>query len=362
MQTAIVFLLILTVAIIIHELAHFFNAKSVGVPVRAFSLGMGPVLFRKKWQGTEWRLSLLPLGGYVDLPGLAPETDKDGKLYYPEEGFAKKNFGQKLWILVGGVIANYILAILLLAFITSTDSSYRTITTGITPNTSGTVFSQVDVGSRAETLGIKAGDIVLAINDIENPNLDQVIQEIQHEQGLTLLIERDRKAVTLETTWPPKDIEGTPKLGVALIPLHVAPLASVSYMQALSESVVFTIKVIPETVRSFAKTFVTTFMGQRSEEVAGPVRMVGMVNEATKGGLLPVLLMAALINFSLAVFNLLPIPGLDGGRILFASIIALRGKPLPPGREEFIHLMGIAVLMVFIALITFGEVRDLFGS
>ena len=362
MQTAIVFLLILTIAVIIHELAHYLNAKSVGLPVRAFSVGMGPVLLRKKWRGTEWRLSLLPIGGYVDLPGMAPEADENGNLHYSEEGFAKKNLWQKVWVLVGGVIANYVLAILLLAFITSTNSDYRTITTGLEPNTSGTVFSEVFENTPAEEFGIKAGDTVLAINDVENPTTEQVAYQIQNEQGLNLLLERGGETVPIVSTWPPENVEDVPRLGVGLRPLHIEPLENVGYLQAIKESVVFTGRVIPETVKSFGKTFVTTFMGQRSEEIAGPVRMVGMVNQATKEGILPVLLMAALINFSLAVFNLLPIPGLDGGRIIFAFIIALRGKPLPPGREEVIHFAGLALLIVFIALITFGEVRDLFGG
>ncbi len=359
MQTAIVFLLILTIAVVIHELAHYLNAKSVGLPVRAFSVGMGPILFRKKWQGTEWRLSLLPIGGYVDLPGLAPETDEDGNLYYPEEGFAKKNLGQKFWILVGGVIANYILAVLLFAFITTSEPNYRIITTGTAPNNSGTVFNQVFEGTQAEVLGIEAGDIVLAINNIENPSTEQVANQIQNEQGLNLTLERNGEEVFITSSWPPEDTKETPRLGVGLEPLYVE---SVNYWQALGESISFTARVIPETVNSFAKTFVKTFMGQRSDEIAGPVRMVGMVNEATKQGILPVLLMAAIINFSLAVFNLLPIPGLDGGRIIFAFIVALRGKPLPPGREEVVHFMGLAILILFIALITIGEVRTLLGG
>ena len=359
METAIIFLLILTVAVVIHELAHYLNAKSVGLPVRAFSVGMGPVLLRRKWRGTEWRLSLLPIGGYVDLPGLAPEADEDGNLHYPEEGFAKKNLGQKLWILVGGVIANYILAILLFAFITTAEPNYRIITTGVEPNNSGAVFNQVFEDTQAEVLGIAAGDIVLAINGIENPNTEQVVHEIQNEQGLSLVLKRGSETISIASPWPPEDAEETPMLGVGLEPLYVE---GVNYWQALGESISFTLRVIPETVKSFANAFVTTFMGKSNDEIAGPVRMVGMVNEATKQGLLPVLLMAALINFSLAVFNLLPFPGLDGGRIIFAFIVALRGKPLPPGREEVIHFMGLAILIVFIALITIGEVRTLLGG
>src|SRR5690625_5913006 len=85
MLTALVFLLIITVSVSIHEFAHYLNARSVGVEVRAFSVGMGPVLWKRKWRGTEWRLSLLPLGGYVDLPGMAPKVDDEGNLHHPDE-------------------------------------------------------------------------------------------------------------------------------------------------------------------------------------------------------------------------------------------------------------------------------------
>src|SRR5690606_38141177 len=113
--TALTFALILTSAVVVHELAHYFNARSVGVGVRAFSVGIGPVLARKRWRGTEWRLSLLPLGGYVDLPGMAPTVDDDGNLSHPDEGMAKLPLAPKLWVLIGGVIANYLLGSLLFA-------------------------------------------------------------------------------------------------------------------------------------------------------------------------------------------------------------------------------------------------------
>jgi len=90
------------------------------------------------------------------------------------------------------------------------------------------------------------------------------------------------------------------------------------------------------------------------------VNMVRMTGEATKAGLLPVLLLAAVINFSLAFFNLLPIPALDGGRIVMSIIVAIRGKPLPPGREEMIHFVGFAILITFMVLVTFSELSDLF--
>lgn len=357
-MTIIVFLLILTSAVVIHELAHYANAKSVGLPVRAFSVGMGPVLLRKQWRGTEWRLSLLPLGGYVDLPGMAAEADDDGKLYHPQEGLATKNIWEKLWVLIGGVIANYILAVLLLAIVTTLQPSFRGLTTGMTPAESGTIFSDVVAGSEAVDLGIEAGDRVLEINGVSNPNRAEVQRAIRNDDYLQLVVMRGDETITITSDWPPENVD-MPVLGVSLEPINFEPLPAISFPQALAESFGFTMRIVPQTVQGFARAFGTTLTGRRSEEVVGPVGIVGVVGEASQAGVLPVLVVAALINFSLAIFNLLPIPGLDGGRMLLAIVVAVRGKPFKPGQEEMIHFIGIAVLLVFIALVTFGEVGEL---
>ncbi|MEM7734750.1 MAG: RIP metalloprotease [Deinococcota bacterium] len=357
-MTIIIFLLILTSAVVIHELAHFFNAKSVGVPVRAFSVGMGPVLLRKQWRGTEWRLSLLPLGGYVDLPGMAAEVDEDGNLSHPQEGLATKTLWQKVWVLIGGVIANYIMAVLLLTLVTTADPSYRSLTTGQVPGESGTMFSDVVAGSAAIDLGIAPGDVVLEINGTPNPNRSQVQQAIRNDDFLELRLERAGEIVTVTSDWPPENAD-TPILGVSLDAINFEPLAGVNFGQALVESVGFTARIVPDTVGGFARAFGSTLTGRRSADVVGPVGIVGVVGEASQAGILPVLVVAALINFSLAIFNLLPIPGLDGGRMLLATLVAIRGKPFKPGQEEMIHFIGIAVLIVFIVLVTFGEVGEL---
>ncbi len=367
MLTAIVFLLILTVAVVIHELAHYWNAKSVGLDVRAFSVGMGPVLFRKKWRGTEWRLSALPLGGYVDIPGMAAEIGEDGKPRTATTGFATKNVWEKIWVLVGGVIANYILAILLFATVTTIDPFYRYITTGIEPSSSGTIFAQITEGSVAESLGLQANDVVLSLNGTNQPDLDFVSNAIRTGDQLTLSVQRGEEVIDISTAWPIEGALANPNtgserfLGVAMMPEITNTPDKINFLQAMSESIRFTIRVIPEAVSGlFEAIFKTLTFQEQSEGVAGPVGMVTMTNQATKGGLLPVLLMAALINFSLAIFNLLPIPALDGGRILMSIVIAIRGKPLPPGREEFIHFIGFALLITFMVLVTFNELSDLF--
>lgn len=364
MLTAIVFLVILTVSVVVHELAHYFNARMVGVPVRAFSVGMGPILLRKKWRGTEWRLSLLPLGGYVDLKGLAPEQAEDGTLRYPEEGFMQKSFLQKTWVLIGGVIANFILAVLLIASVMTLEPNtpVRYLVAGETPVVEGTVFAEVIEGSAAEALGIRAGDRVLSLNGLESPLPDAVQEEIRTADGLEFVLERNGEQVVIETPWPPQGVEAgaeRPLLGVS-ITAAFDPLPPLSFPNAVAQSASFFVRVVPETVAGIARGFGQTFAGQRSEELVGPVGIVGLAGEAARGGLIPILTFAGIINFSLALFNALPIPGLDGGRILLSAVVALRGRPFKPGQEEFVNFLGLAFLMLFVVLISFGEIGDLF--
>lgn len=354
MLTAAVFLLILTVSVVVHELAHYFNARSVGVPVRAFSVGLGPVLLRRQWRGTEWRLSLLPLGGYVDLVGLAPEDAGDGTMRYPNEGFASKTFLQKTWVLIGGVIANFVLAVLLVASVITAapNSSIRQAVAGESFSTTPAVFGYIVPGSPAEELGLEPGDVVLRLNGLQNPTVNQVQETIRNASRLDLLVRRGDAQVQISETLPPARA-GEPRLGVGF------DLPPVGFGSALVQTAGFFARVVPDSVGGFVRAFGQTFAGQRSAEVVGPVGMVGLASQAAQSGWVAILTFAGLINFSLALFNLLPIPGLDGGRIVVAAVVALRGRPFKPGQEEFVNFIGFALLMLFVVLITFGEVGDL---
>lgn len=363
MLTTLVFLLILMSAVMVHELAHYLNARSVGVPVRAFSIGMGPVVWRRHWRGTEWRLSLLPLGGYVDLPGMAPKVGEDGELLHADEGMATKTLPEKLWVLVGGVIANFALGVLLIAAATLLEPNTRALTNNLPIEELGAVIGAVVEGSTAEEIGLRAGDRIVSIGGVEDPNPTQVVNAIRAaDVTLSLTVERDGERREFSTPWPPPGAGERPLLGVQVGPAEITSLEPVSPLLALGEATAFGVRILPQMVRGFINGFGSALIGRQSEEVAGPVGIVRSVGQATQLGLPSVLLLAAIINLSLAVFNLLPIPGLDGGRMLLATVVALRGRPFRPGQEETIHFLGIMAVLALIVLITFNELSGLIRS
>lgn len=357
MVTALIFLAILMTAVLIHELAHYLNAKSVGLPVESFSVGMGPVIWRKMWRGTEWRLSLLPIGGYVNIPGMAPKQDELGNLQHADEGFATKPLWAKLWVLVGGVLANFLLAVLLLSTVITADPLTRIGVSNLDVQTTAAV-GNVMPDSEAERLGLEAGDLISGINGITYPTVEQLIEQVKSADSLTLQVKRGEETLSFATDWPPAGMD-VPLLGIGLGSMPVEMPPSINFFSAIGESTRFLIGFIPEAVTGIVRGVGATFTGQQSDDVAGPVQLVNITNQARQAGIIPVLFLAALINFSLAVFNLLPIPGLDGGRMLLASIVALRGKPFRPGQEEFIHFMGVVAVLAFMALITFNELSGL---
>jgi regulator of sigma E protease len=147
--------------------------------------------------------------------------------------------------------------------------------------------------------------------------------------------------------------------GIQIEPLVVKEPPRLNFVSALAEAGAFSVRIIPEAIKGFGQGFAAVVTGQKNENLAGPIGIVREVNRAAQVGLIPVLALAAIINFSLAIFNLLPIPGLDGGRMLLATIVALRGKPFKPGQEEFIHFIGIMAVLAFMVLVTFNELGGL---
>lgn len=347
----LVWLIIINVAVFVHELAHYWAAKAQGVSVKAFSIGMGPILWRREWRGTEWRISLLPIGGYVDIDGLAPsEYDDSGKPIPPQHGFAKLSYWGKFAVLFAGPLSNIILAVFIvaIAFMGQGRAIEGTrIQLNVLPN------------SRAEQVGFRSGDFLLTINGKPVPDIQAVRDNLQTNGTRVFAIERNKEKLELRFDWSPTVFPGQerPKFGVGIG--RETRYEPISPLEAFGQSSSTLIGGIPQFFQAIVGGMFRTLTFQRDENLQGPVGAVTTTGQVAQQGIFPILFLAGIINLSLGLFNLLPIPGLDGGRILLSSIVALRRKPFAPGQEEQINFAGFVFVMVFILLVTVQDIGRL---
>lgn len=348
-------LLIIGVATFLHELAHYALARWQGVAVKSFSVGMGPVLLKRPWRGTEWRLSLLPIGGYVEIDGMVPEEGPSGVYRQPTRGFAALSAPGKIAVLLAGPLMNLVLAI---GLMTLTFSSQ-----GV-PAPDRARVEDVLPNSRAQTLGLQPGDVITAINGRDIPETTTVrgqpragwesLRDTLAADGRkTLTVERGGAAREVTFEWQARVGGVQQRLGIRYGPdvqPASVPTAFVTSLQTTAEAV-------PQILRAFGGLFTRFFTLDlsRDENVSGPIGTAEIVSRAAALSPWALVQVAILLNLSLAFFNLIPIPGLDGGRILLTLVGALRGRPLTLMQEQAINVAGFAFVML---LMVFVVVRD----
>lgn len=354
--TAIIF----GVSVFLHELAHYALARAQGVRVNSFSVGMGPVLFKKLWRGTEWRVSLLPIGGYVEIDGMAPVEDADGQWRLPTRGFAALPAWGKIAVLLAGPLTNLLLT---LGLMTASFTSQ-----GI-PALDRARIESVETGSRAQALGLRAGDVITAIDGQDIPETRQVNgQDAAGYEGVrdalaqagrhTFTVERAEEGQPVQTRQVTFDWQPTLNGQRQLLGIRYGPdVRQVGVGQAFATSVDTTVRAVPQLVGAFTglfKKFFTLDISQ-DQNVSGPIGTAEVISRAAALSPWALVQVATLLNLSLAFFNLIPIPGLDGGRILLVLVSALRGRPLSFQQEQAINLGGFAFVML---LTLFVVVRD----
>jgi regulator of sigma E protease len=347
----LVWLIIVNIAVFVHELAHYAAARAQGVAVKAFSIGMGPILWRREWHNTEWRISLFPIGGYVDIDGLAPtEFDSEGKPIPPNHGFAKLGYWGKFAVLFAGPLSNIILAIVIVGF-------------AFFGQGKSVVLDRIQLGvqpaSQAEKVGFRSTDFLLRINGKPVKDIEEVRANLQTNGQRTFTVLREKQTLDITFDWSPTTFPGQtrPKFGVAIG--YETRFETISITEAFGQSASTLIGGIPQFVQAIVGGIFRTVTFQRDDNLQGPVGAVNATAQVAQQGFFPVLFLAGIINLSLGLFNLLPIPGLDGGRILLSSIVALRRKPFAPGQEEKINFAGFVFVMVFILLVTVQDISRL---
>ncbi|MCY3800063.1 MAG: M50 family metallopeptidase [Chloroflexi bacterium] len=332
-------IVILVVMVILHELGHFIAAKRSGVKVLEFGIGWPPRLFGRTWRGTLYSLNAIPVGAFVRMLG---ENDQA----QDPDSFSAKPKRSRALILVAGSAMNLLLAPVLFS-VSALISDFDSVEiTGVAP------------GSPAEAAGLRPGDRIeqVAGHEVDLPS--DVGRIVLKNAGNEIRLGIDRNGAKLPVPIVPRrthpDDEGP--LGVSIRP-HLAPAP---FTKALARGFTRTAEAVV-LVPAFILDLISGSVGL--EEVSGPVGIVDAVGQAARRGPEIVLLLAGYITVQLAILNLLPWPGLDGGRLLLLGVEALRGgRRLPAAQEGAINILGILLLLMLVALVTVGDVRRIAGG
>lgn len=348
MQTAIASVIIFSMIIFVHEFGHYLLAKFNGILVEEFSLGMGPKLFSRKWKDTVYSLRVFPLGGFCRMAGEVGNEGYTSAQTYDIRRFDQKPVFARMSVVLAGPVMNFLLAALIFVAV----FTILGLPQGYS-NQIGTVVS----GGVADRAGIKPGDKVILLEDQEIENWEQLVNIIHNSPGQELDITVDRNQTTLNLKVTP-NLDAESNVGMIGIspsqPLWKKIGLWGGIKAGLMQTYTFTVLTLEGIVQLVS--------GHASSgDIAGPVGIVKLIDESTRFGLVYLANLTALISISLGLFNLLPIPALDGSRLLFMVIEAFRGRPVSPAKENFVHLIGFVFLMLLMIFVTYQDILRLFG-
>ena len=327
----------------IHELGHFTFAKLFKVKVNEFALGMGPAIFKKKKGETLYALRLLPIGGYVSMEGEDEESQD-------ENAFNRKKVWQKFLIVAAGAIMNLVLGVVIVATILSMDSLIGT-----------TKIHSFHENAISEQTGLKAGDEILEIDGHRLfSDMDVSFLMSRSDDGVfDMVVRRDGekvelKDVTFKTT---KEGEYT-YIEYDFIIQGEKPtvwnVVTTSFKQTVSIARLVWLSLFDLVTGQYGLT-----------DLSGPVGTVNVIADAAAGavsskeGLITALTMMAFVSINIGIFNLLPLPALDGGRLFFLFIEGIRRKPLNPKYEGYVHGAGLVLLLLLMVVVTFNDILTL---
>ncbi len=342
MQTVLNILITLLVfgfLIFAHEAGHFFVAKLCKVKVNEFSIGMGPAILKKQGDSTLYCLRMLPIGGYVQMDG----EDGDGT---DVNSFNKKPYISRLLILATGAVMNILLGFILICIINSQ--------TALLPTT---VVAEFDESSLSNKAGLQVGDEILEINNYSVGSFLDVSYALTTAgtEPVEVAVLRDGNKTILENVSFP--IASDENLGEFFEIDFKVYGEKRSFFSTIKYSFDWTVS-ISKSIYSF---FGTLFTGTADlNQVSGPVGTTAAIGESVSYGLDSLMLIVALISINLGIVNLLPLPALDGGRIVLLTLEAIRRKPLNPKIEYGINAVGLILLFGLMAIITVKDILNLF--
>lgn len=357
--TSIIAFLSLIGLIILHELGHFFLAKKFGVRVEEFGIGLPPRLFGRKWGETLYSINLLLLGGFVKIYG-EDEKIEDSR------SFSQKPIWQRALIIFGGVASFWIIAVVLLSIVMGMGTSMSISDDEEIQNAKVQIIA-VASNSPAEISGIKVGDVIKKIQTTDQSDYKSQISKIKEIQEFTkkhkgkeiiLTIERGKEIFDVQLFPRIEAPKGQGAMGVGLVRTVIK---SYPWYQAPIQGLIVTGNLTFSIIKGFYSIFINLFNGlPAGVQVIGPIGIFSMFGQVTQLGINYFIQFIAIIALHLAIINLLPIPALDGGKLVFLGIEALRRKPVLQKTEQTITALFFFLLILLMIWITIKDIIRLF--
>ncbi len=336
---------VLALLIFFHETGHFLAAKVQGIRVSGFSIGFGPPLIKRQFQGVTYALRALPLGGFVSFP------DDDQEENIPKDDpnlLSNRPIPQRLFVISAGVIANLLIAWIVLCI----QATFIGLPSQPDP---GVLVVDVQEEQPAALSGLKAGDEILSINGIKLGEGQEAVQflvnQIQNSPGKTISIDKATNGIEEKIKIIPSEYLGNGRVGAQLQPNideTIKPANGLNEVFDYTNSKFSTLLI--KTIQGYKELF--TNFSSTSKQLSGPVKIVELGAKLSGQGSSGLILFAALISINLAVLNSLPFPLLDGGQFTLIIIEAFRGKPIPAKiqlwfmQSGFLLLVGLSILLI----------------
>lgn len=337
--TVIFALIVLSIFVFLHELGHFGMGRLLGFKIMEFAIGMGPIVAKKEKNGTVYALRAFPVGGMCRFYG-------EDEVIRDSDSFNSHKVWKRFLVVLAGPLMNILFAII-----------FAMLTLWIYGDIVPQITSFAEDRSPAKEAGIEEGDYIYAINGKQVEYYAAVVDMIRSAQGsdITMTVERSGKKIDFLLRNVYHTELGYNYIGITMQPARM----QYGFFPAIGSSIKFVASVIREMLAFLGGIFTK---GIQQGDVIGPIGTIDVVGQAVRMGFESVLRLAVLISVNLGLINLLPLPALDGGRLMFMAVEGVRGKPVPAKIEGTIHFIGIVLLLGLMVLLTFNDIINLFGG